>query len=182
MKTLPVVVLLSLLAACSDSKESVPATESVPESSQARTPDAQADAPADALAVLRTHIATLQDKPEHTEAKVTVQHCLVGVANPRMPQVSRTPAEAEALAAELYARIQGGADFDQIVQQHTDDSHPGIYTMTLGAPGGPGEYPRGGMARAFGDTGWRLAVGEVGVAPFDPGTSPFGYHIIKRVR
>ena len=37
------------------------------------------------------------------------------------------------------------------------------------------------MARAFGDVGFSLEVGELGVADFDPSTSPFGYHIIKRV-
>ncbi|MGE0552335.1 MAG: peptidylprolyl isomerase [Gemmatimonadales bacterium] len=52
--------------------------------------------------------------------------------------------------------------------------------MTTGAPG-PDYYPRQGMAPAFGDVGWRLQVGQIGVAPFDPDKSPFGWHIIKRV-
>ena len=34
---------------------------------------------------------------------------------------------------------------------------------------------------AFGNVGFKLAVGEIGIADYDPKTSPFGYHVIKRV-
>ena len=88
-------------------------------------------------------------------------------------------AEAEALVADLVEQIHNGGDFDALVKLHTEDSHPGIYGMSVS--GGGGDYPRGGMAGAFGDTGWRLEVGEVGVAGFDPAKSPFGWHIIKRL-
>ena len=37
------------------------------------------------------------------------------------------------------------------------------------------------MVQAFGDTVWRLEVGQIGVAAYDPETSPCGWHIIKRV-
>jgi parvulin-like peptidyl-prolyl isomerase len=37
------------------------------------------------------------------------------------------------------------------------------------------------MAPAFGDIGFALAPGEIGMASFDPRTSPFGWHIIKRI-
>ncbi|MEM6570705.1 MAG: peptidylprolyl isomerase [Planctomycetota bacterium] len=44
-----------------------------------------------------------------------------------------------------------------------------------------GYYARTGMVPAFGDVGFSLKVGEVGFAVYDPQTSKYGYHIIKRV-
>jgi parvulin-like peptidyl-prolyl isomerase len=38
------------------------------------------------------------------------------------------------------------------------------------------------MVPAFGNVGFKLAVGEIAVADYDPKTSPFGYHLIKRVK
>jgi hypothetical protein len=38
------------------------------------------------------------------------------------------------------------------------------------------------MAGAFGDVGFQLEVGGIGLAEYDPSTSPFGYHIIKRTK
>jgi parvulin-like peptidyl-prolyl isomerase len=37
------------------------------------------------------------------------------------------------------------------------------------------------MVPAFGDVGFTLRVGEIGLAPHDPTTSPFGWHVIKRI-
>ncbi|MCH2102017.1 MAG: peptidylprolyl isomerase [Planctomycetes bacterium] len=42
--------------------------------------------------------------------------------------------------------------------------------------------PRDQMAGAFGDVGFKLQVGEVGLAKPDAQNSPFGYHIIKRIK
>jgi parvulin-like peptidyl-prolyl isomerase len=49
-------------------------------------------------------------------------------------------------------------------------------------PPADGEYPREGMVPAFGNVGFALNVGEIGIADFDPQTSPFGWHIIKRLK
>jgi parvulin-like peptidyl-prolyl isomerase len=38
------------------------------------------------------------------------------------------------------------------------------------------------MVPAFGNVGFALNVGEIGIADFDPQTSPFGWHIIKRLK
>jgi parvulin-like peptidyl-prolyl isomerase len=35
---------------------------------------------------------------------------------------------------------------------------------------------------AFGEVGFRLIPGEIGVATFHPVKSPYGYHIIKRLK
>ena len=47
---------------------------------------------------------------------------------------------------------------------------------------GPRARPREQMAPAFGDVGFKLEVGEVGLAEPNATTSPFGYHIIKRIK
>ena len=104
---------------------------------------------------------------------------------PRMDpsKVTRTKEEAEALAADLYAKLKAGADFQALMAEHTDDDpKSGRYTMTRGTPSEPGVFPRSRMVPAFGDVGWRLEVGEIGVAPQDPRSSPFGWHLIKRLR
>ena len=72
------------------------------------------------------------------------------------------------------AQIKDGGDFDALVKKYTNDSHPGKYPMTMSS--------RSGMVPAFGNVGWRLEVGEVGVAPYDPVKSQYGWHIIKRIR
>jgi hypothetical protein len=38
------------------------------------------------------------------------------------------------------------------------------------------------MVGAFGDVGWRLDIGEVGVSNYSQTASPFGYHIVKRLK
>lgn len=119
-------------------------------------------------------------EPEHIE----VQHLLVGFQGtlPGKP-ITRTQAEAKALAYELLEKARKGEDFDALVKKHTDDAHPGIYGMSNnGVTPAGGEYPRNRMVAAFGDVGFKLKVGQFGIADHDPKTSPFGYHIIKRTK
>ena len=42
-------------------------------------------------------------------------------------------------------------------------------------------HPRSAMVPAFGDVGFNLEVGELGLASYDDEASPFGWHIIKRL-
>lgn len=46
---------------------------------------------------------------------------------------------------------------------------------------GARSFGRDEMVPAFGDVGFALKVGEFGLAPYDQATSPFGWHVIKRV-
>ncbi len=115
---------------------------------------------------------------------ITLQHILIGFQG-SIPgkNITRTKDEAKALANEVYAKAQSGADFDALVQQYTDDAPPGIYSLSnTGVPPGPGEYPREGMVPAFGNVGFSLKVGQIGIAVYDPATSPYGWHIIKRLK
>ena len=118
--------------------------------------------------------------PEH----VVVQHILIGFAG-SVPgkNITRTTEEARKLAEELLARARKGEDFDALVKQYTDDAAPGIYGMAnTGVRPGTAETPRTGMVKGFGDASFSLAVGEVGMAPYDPKASPYGWHVIKRLK
>jgi parvulin-like peptidyl-prolyl isomerase len=42
-------------------------------------------------------------------------------------------------------------------------------------------FARNRMVPAFGDVGFRLKVGEIDMAEFDPAKSKYGWHIIKRL-
>lgn len=116
---------------------------------------------------------------------IAVQHILIGFEGslPGKP-VSRTQQEAESLAAEILSKARGGEDFDALVKQYTDDAYPGVYRMAnfgVTADLSQGVYSRGGMVPAFGNVGFKLGVGEIGMAPYDEQQSPYGWHIIKRV-
>jgi hypothetical protein len=127
--------------------------------------------------------------PERAD-HIQVQHILIGFKNavgfqgnaPANAQ-ARTQEQAKTLAYDLLNKAKNGENFDNLVTQFTDDSPPGIYGMSnTGVQPGQGEYPREGMVPAFGNVGFGLKVGEIGIADYDPQTSPYGYHIIKRIR
>lgn len=117
---------------------------------------------------------------------ITVQHCLIGFQG-SLPgkNVTRTKEEAAKLAEEILKRAKDGEDFGALVQEYTDDAYPGIYKMANfdAVPDMAAKiYPRGQMVAAFGDTGFPLPVGGIGMAAYDPQKSPYGWHIIKRIK
>ncbi len=121
-------------------------------------------------------------KPEPD--RIVVQHILISFNGaPRIKQ-TRSKQEAEALAKELLERVRKGENFQELMKRYSDDTGPGEYAMANhhAAPSGPQESPRKGMVPAFGNVGFQLAVDEIGLASHDPQASPFGWHIIKRVK
>jgi parvulin-like peptidyl-prolyl isomerase len=117
--------------------------------------------------------------PEH----VQVQHILIGFVGSVRKPITRTKEEAKVLAYQVLDRARRGEDFDALVREYTDDSPPGIYGMSgNGVPPGPEEYPRSKMVPAFGNVGFAISVGNIGIADYDPQASPFGWHIIKRLK
>ena len=119
-------------------------------------------------------------EPEH----ITIQHVLIGFTG-SVPgkNITRTQDEAKKLAEEILARAKKGEDFDGLVKKYTDDSPPGIYAMANnGVAPAAGEYARKGMVPAFGDAGFPLQVGEFGMASYDKTKSPYGWHIVKRLK
>lgn len=145
-----------------------PATPAAPAKPAMPAPAAAAAAPAAAA------------EPE----RITIQHVLIGFQG-SVPgkNITRTLEEAKTLAGDILKRASGGEDFDALVKQYTDDSHPGIYTLVNnGLVPGQGEWARRRMVPAFGDTGFPLKVGEVGVAEYDRMRSPYGWHVVKRLK
>lgn len=170
--------------------------------------------------------------------RITVQHILISFQGTPVQSATRTKEEAEALAKEVLAKVQAGADFEALLRAHSDDvageRDPGVYRiLNTGVRDAAAErrlfdlersfrksleqldaerskapmteeeytkrrdalqsaaqaeyasfiqYPRTGLVPAFGDVGFTLEVGAVGLAPFEASKSPFGWHIIKRLR
>lgn len=116
---------------------------------------------------------------------VTVQHILIAFSG-TIPgkDITRSVDEARVLAEELFERAKSGEDFDALVKEYTDDSHPGIYKMAnfgIAADMANQVYARDRMVAAFGDVGFPLKVGGIGLAPYDPQKSKYGWHVIKRL-
>ena len=114
---------------------------------------------------------------------IVVQHILIGFKKTVPGQeLERTKKEAKVLVDDLLQRASDGADFDPLVKEYTNDTYPGIYKLTnVNAPLLPDARQRKEMVSAFGDLAFRLDVGEVGLAKYNSVTSPYGWHIIKRL-
>lgn len=125
---------------------------------------------------------TMPVKPQVEPQRVQVQHILIAFAGSGT-RATRSKDEAKKLAYEVLERARQGEDFDALVKQYTDDSPPGIYGMSgRGTAPAPGEFARDGMVPAFGNVGFAISVGNIGMADHDPQTSPYGWHIIKRLK
>jgi peptidyl-prolyl cis-trans isomerase D len=134
------------------------------------------------LALPALSVTLAQAEPE----RVTVQHILIAFKGslPGDTKVTRSREDAEKLALQVFERAKAGEDFAAMVKMYTNDSYPGIYKMTnkgVTPDRSKQEYSRTGMVKAFGDVGFSLEVGGIGLAVYDPGTSKFGWHIIKRL-
>jgi hypothetical protein len=122
--------------------------------------------------------------PAGEPAHIVVQHILIGYKG-SLPgkNVSRSKAEAEKLAMEILKRAKKGENFEKLVKAYTDDQAPGIYAMSnTGVEPVGDEFPRDGMVPAFGNIGFKLKEDEIDIAKFHAQDSPFGYHIIKRLK
>jgi hypothetical protein len=128
--------------------------------------------------------AAIEPPPDRGPDRIVVDHILIGVKSPSFPDGKRNAADAKTLAYALLAKLQAGADWATAKREHSEDPPPGgPYAMANRGvrPAGRGEYPRDGMVPAFGDVGFALAVGAIGLADHDARTSPFGFHLIRRV-
>ena len=104
--------------------------------------------------------------------KLSASHILImhtGSERPK-PGVTRTKAEALALAEELYAKLEKGADFAGLARKHSD------CPSGVEEGGDLGIFPAGRMTPAFSDAVRALETGEIS----KPVETPFGYHLIKR--
>ncbi len=120
-------------------------------------------------------------KPDGPD-QVTVQHILIGFKHSvRNKKIARTKKQARALAERLYRRIQDGEDFDALVKEYTDDRYPGIFTLVNRGIEPMGRMSRDDMVPGFGDASFGLKVGEVVLVPWHYRSSPYGWHLIKRL-
>jgi hypothetical protein len=141
-----------------------------------------ASAPASPGSTSPTTAAKATPTPAPAE-HIKVQHILIAFAG-KVPgkNVTRTQDEARVLAAQILERAKKGEDFDELVRTYTDDRAPGIYSLSnSGVTPAAGEFSRDRMVPAFGEVGFSLAPGEIGMAEYDPSRSPYGWHIIKRL-
>jgi len=142
------------------------------------------------LALLGNGLVGCAGGGSDSSGHITVQHILIAVkgGNPVSPfRLTKLPAhtidQAKGIASQLLKQATEGADFAKLAAQNSDDTPPGIYTISdNGVPADPGEYPRSNVPLGFGNVCFSLKVGDVGVAPFDPNTNPAGYHVIKRIK
>lgn len=115
------------------------------------------------------------------------QPSVYGMSNTGAQNVERARAEfalqkeAQGLQEQYRARI---ADQSLTTQEAQKEFNTWVQTKLaeLDAKYGETGMPRGNMAAAFGDVGFKLKVGEVGLAEPHAEKSPFGYHIIKRLK
>jgi foldase protein PrsA len=121
--------------------------------------------------------------PKTAPAEVTVSHVLIAFQGSERSSQTRTEGEARDLATQILVRARMGEDFDALMKEHSNDPGGGTYTMAnFGKPKPVDGFNRGDMAAAFGDVGFRLNVGEIGMSLYSTDKSPFGYHVIKRVK
>jgi foldase protein PrsA len=140
-----------------------------------------------ALAVLvpaahRASAAEAEGK-ESEPARVVVQHILVAFKK-SVPdkKIERTKKEAEALAQDLLRRARAGEDFDALVVEYSADRPPGkMILVNRDQPKTAGSRGRDEVVPKFGDVAFSLEVGEIGLAEYSYGGSPYGWHVIKRL-
>lgn len=154
-----------------------------------------------AALALRSEAAALLAQPELDLPEVTVQHILVAVRNkgPFADKKSLSHLEAEEIAAQLLTKARQGEDFRLLVLKNSYDhiqseTEPGVYRLLR--PDDPAtspterpkldpekpEFYRDQMTRWFWMAAWRLKVGEIGVIEKSGENSPYGFHIIKRLK
>jgi parvulin-like peptidyl-prolyl isomerase len=116
---------------------------------------------------------------------IRVQHILIAFQG-TMPgrMITRTREEARERAEEVYELAKSGRDFDELVKEYTDESYPGVYKIAnhgIHVDRNQLMYSRDKVVEAFGDVAFKLKVGEIGMAEYDPQKAKYGWHIIKRL-
>jgi parvulin-like peptidyl-prolyl isomerase len=119
-------------------------------------------------------IARLMAKAELPDENITVQHVLIAFQGAKRATVTRTKEEAKKLTEKTWTEARSGVNFKDLIQMHSNDGGGGEYKMVKAGP------PK--LVMGFRNVGFRLKVGDIGVAPFHSVDSPFGWHIIKRVK
>jgi parvulin-like peptidyl-prolyl isomerase len=112
--------------------------------------------------------ATLAKQPKEVGAR----HILVMHAHSknRPESVTRSREEAKKRAEECLLKIRGGASFEDMVKEYSEE--PGAAERS----GDLGTFDRSQMVKGFSDAAFALKVGEISEVV----ETPFGFHVIKR--
>ena len=103
-----------------------------------------------------------------------------GIPDPFLYQgVVQRQSMMHTMLKETEAKLRAGeiSNKQWIAELQKQEAQQGIGAFVQGTI----SFPRDEMVPAFGDVGFSLQVGEIGLAPYDKTTSPFGWHVIKRV-
>jgi hypothetical protein len=181
---LAALVVLAAAAGCGKKTETTNTNTNAAESTVTAAPPAATAPDTTKTAAPSSLPVAPATPPQHIE----VQHVLIGFQG-SIPNktITRTKAEAEKLANEILDRARKGESMDALCEKYTDDQCPGIYDLAntgvtpRSDPNNP-EYPRTGMVKGFSDAAFGLSVGNVGISSYDPKNSPYGWHIIKRIK
>lgn len=113
------------------------------------------------------------EAPDGGPTQIGARHILVSYrgAQRAAPEVTRSKEEARTLAERVAREADGGADWQALWEQHSNE--PG------GQRGGDlGLFGRGQMVPAFEHAAFELQVGQVSEVI----ETPFGFHVIQRTK
>lgn len=157
--------ILSLTCACASAPSPKPEGAAPPGSGAANEPTTPA---AKCLVLAGAPRERKANEPE----KVGVRHVLVkykGAKN-AAETIARSREEACLRALEARDKVLGGADFDAIVSEYSDEAG------AAGRRGSLGTLPRSELAPPFADAAFELTVGQMS----DVVETDFGFHLILR--
>lgn len=113
------------------------------------------------------------DVPPGGPSQIGARHILIAYQGAQRADaaVVRSRDQARELADQVAREARGGADWDQLWQQHSNESS--------GHPGGDlGTFGRGQMVPAFERAAFALSIGQISAVV----ETPFGFHVIQRTK
>jgi hypothetical protein len=136
---------------------------------------------------LRESALALQLRPDNRLEQVEIQYVHLGV-NLDSPFRGRlTMSEAEARAADVLKQARAGADFDNLVYQHSWDGpelghRPGCYIFVRKeGRKAPSVRPDSMISTNLRNAVWRLEPGEIGAVEYHRKDNDSGYFIVRRL-
>jgi hypothetical protein len=160
------VLAIGLVLACGCDKGSgEPATAAPSASAAVVPPPAPSSAPS---------AAAVPSAATAAPDTIIAQHILVIYKGAkRAPKtITRSKPDAKARAGEALAKIRGGATFEDVVKDYSDDAG------SVDRMGSLGKFHRDDMDPAFSAAAFALQPGQVS----DVVETPFGFHVIKRTQ
>jgi hypothetical protein len=171
--SLAVPAALLLLAACVTPAPVAPEPGPAPAQTAAPADTSAADtSAAKAAEMCLLTAAAKRARFSGEPAKITVKHILVKhkTAKNPAPGVTRSREEACMRAIEVRDKIRGGADFDALVKEYSEE----LGAVSRG--GSIGSVERKDLAKPFADAAFELGVRQLS----DVVESESGFHVIVR--